>query len=118
MLSRRASYGLAGAALSLIAITYYTLATDVEIPYLLPSSSIRHQPIAAPDISENRNRHLTESQCLSRYPNLYMEADRAEAWYARKGGITEEMVDKAEQDDGNARLTIVDNIVSGLDIWS
>lgn len=57
------------------------------------------------------NRHLTTLECHRAYPELYLEADRAQAWYTKRGGITEGMVDAAEQDGGDARLAIIDNKV-------
>ena len=62
-------------------------------------------------VSEPENRHLSAAQCLDRYPELYLEADRARDWYSRKGGITKAQVDEAEQ-EGQARLVILDNKVS------
>ena len=73
--------------------------------FLFPSSTPR------PSTRDSENRQLSSSQCIERYPDLYFEADRARAWYASRGGITEEAVDAAEQQGGNARLTILDNHV-------
>jgi hypothetical protein len=110
MLSPRVIGGLL-AAISLFGTTYCFFALGVDIPFLLPSSFTSH-PFTVPQPSESSNRHLTAEQCVERYPDLYLEADRAERWYSGKGGITEAMVDSAEKDDSNARLAILDNIVS------
>lgn len=62
---------------------------------------------------EAENRHLTEEQCQERYPDLYLEADRAQQWFISKGGISKKMVDEAEE-EGNARLVILNNQVRKL----
>ena len=35
-----------------------------------------------------RNYGLDEAQCISAFPDLYKEIDRAVAWWKNKGGIT------------------------------
>jgi len=40
-----------------------------------------------------RNYGLDEAQCLSAFPDLYKEVDRAVAWWKEKGGITERELD-------------------------
>jgi len=69
-----------------------------------PSTFIKHP-------SDTINRHLSASECMTRFPELYLEADRAKKWYRAKGGIRKEDVDDAERDDGQARLVILDNKV-------
>jgi hypothetical protein len=65
----------------------------------------------APQILDSENRLLTASQCQDRYPGLYYEADRARAYYAKKGGISQEMVESADKDGASARLAIINNKV-------
>ncbi|WVQ79560.1 hypothetical protein IAT38_001659 [Cryptococcus sp. DSM 104549] len=93
---------------TLITIAHFHPGTSFTLP-LLPSpdndaSSLNN--LRYPDSSEASNLHLTEEQCLAQYPDLYLEADRARAWY--KKGITKDMVDAAEE-EGNARLVILNN---------
>lgn len=65
-----------------------------------------------PAVFDSDNRHLTSDQCHERYPGLYHEADLARKFYQRKGGISLDDVDKADQDGGaSARLAIINNKV-------
>jgi hypothetical protein len=81
--------------------------TAFSLP-LLPQSYTSTLHVPHPGAAEDR--HLTNEQCLARYPDLYLEADRAKQWYERKGGISKEAVDAAEG-EGNARLVILNNKV-------
>jgi hypothetical protein len=54
---------------------------------------------------------MTEEQCIVAFPELYQEADRAQEYFTRKGGISKKDVDAAEN-DGNARVVILNNTVS------
>lgn len=54
--------------------------------------------------------HLTQDQCGVLFPRLYHEADRAAEWTKRRGGITLQDLDRAE-DKGAARLLIWRNRV-------
>jgi len=66
-----------------------------------------------PAVFDSDNRHLTSDQCHERYPGLFHEADLAKKFYQKKGGISLEDVDKADQDGGaSARLAIINNKVS------
>lgn len=94
---------------------YYYTDIDTALP-LLPSA-LRIGSLADLETSilqDSDNRHLTASQCLQRYPELYYEADRAKVYYEFKGGITEEMLDDAERDGGHARLAIIGNNVGSF----
>jgi hypothetical protein len=65
-----------------------------------------------PAVFDSDNRHLTSDQCHERYPGLFHEADLARKFYQKKGGISLEDVDKADQDGGaSARLAIINNKV-------
>lgn len=64
-----------------------------------------------PNIRPTRDLHMTEEQCGIAFPDLYKEADRAQQYYSRKGGISKQDVDDAEE-DGNARVVILNNTVS------
>lgn len=63
------------------------------------------------DIPPTRNLHMTEEQCGIAFPELYKEADRAQAYFSTKGGISKQDVDAAEE-EGNARVVILNNTVS------
>lgn len=94
-----------------LTILYLQHSTDLNIS-LIPNVRLSPVRLERPtELSQADNRQLAENECLSRYPALYHEADRAEQWYARRGGITEDMVDKAELDGGHARLVILNNKV-------
>ncbi len=60
--------------------------------------------------------HLTSEQCQQVFPRLYSEADRAAKYWRRKGGVTLEEVDAAEEDGSNARIAIIDNRVGAQDV--
>jgi hypothetical protein len=60
-----------------------------------------------------RNLHMTEEQCDIAFPDLYKEANRAQQYYSKKGGISKQDVDEAEE-EGNARVVILNNTVSRL----
>ena len=65
-----------------------------------------------PAVYDSDNRHLTSDQCHERYPGLFREADLARKFYQKKGGISLDDVDKADQDGGaSARLAIINNKV-------
>jgi hypothetical protein len=65
-----------------------------------------------PAVFDSDNRHLTSDQCHERYPGLFHEADLARKFYQKKGGISLDDVDKADQDGGaSARLAIINNKV-------
>ncbi|WRT68767.1 uncharacterized protein IL334_005747 [Kwoniella shivajii] len=85
----------------------FTREPSIDRPRLsfLPSA----YNLSPPDPSESENRHLSQDQCIERYPKLYHEADRAKAWYHARKGISKRMVDEAETDGGNARLVILNN---------
>jgi hypothetical protein len=110
MVQRSSTYGLLAAVL-IGTVTVGLLSWNIDVPLLLPSG-YRKRPITLPHLAQSEDRHLPTSECLNRYPDLYIEADRAEQWYNKRGGISEEMVDSAEKDGSNARLTILNNIVS------
>lgn len=63
------------------------------------------------DIPSTRNLHMTEEQCQVAFPQLYHEANRAQAYFAKRGGIKQADVDLAEE-EGNARVVILNNTVS------
>lgn len=110
MVQRSSTYGLLAAVL-LGAVTVGLLSWNIDVPLLLPSRYM-NRPITLPHLTQSEDRHLSTSECFKRYPDLYVEADRAEEWYRKRGGISEGMVDSAEKDGSNARLTIIDNVVS------
>lgn len=98
---------------SLVSLAYLHSAQYIQVPLVPTSWRTAARPIITftPSPSQSENRQLTTAQCLATYPQLYLEADRARVWYDRKGGISEEMVDQAEQDGASARLAILDNKV-------
>lgn len=106
-------------ALTLFGVTVLVLTAGslhhTTSPYLRFGS--QYPAFIAPDILDSENRLLTSSQCQDRYPGLYYEADRAKAYYARKGGITHEMVESADKDGASARLAIVNNKVR-FPVWT
>jgi hypothetical protein len=61
-------------------------------------------------IPSTRNLHMTGGQCQVAFPQLYQEADRAQGYFADKGGISKADVDLAEE-EGNARVVILNNTV-------
>lgn len=63
------------------------------------------------NIPPSRNLHMTEQQCIVAFPELYNEADRAQGYFTGNGGISKKDVDAAEE-DGNARVVILNNTVS------
>ena len=78
----------------------------IPSPYSIPQHISNYTPTEAED------RQLSSEECITRYPELYYEADRARDWHRRRGGISKKAVDGAEHDGGNARLVILDNQVS------
>ena len=62
-----------------------------------------------------RNYGLDEVQCLSAFPELYKEVDRAVAWWKKKGGITERELDVGWRGDGIVRAMIYDNQLYVID---
>lgn len=62
-----------------------------------------------------RNYGLDEAQCLSAFPELYKEVDRAVAWWKEKGGITEKELDVGWRGDGIVRAMIYDNQLYVID---
>ncbi|CAD6583247.1 MAG: hypothetical protein TREMPRED_003509 [Tremellales sp. Tagirdzhanova-0007] len=81
---------------------------SIPSPFSIPSHVSTHTPTEAED------RHLSSQECITRYPELYYEADRARDWHHRREGISKQAVDAAERDGGNARLVILDNKASLL----
>lgn len=63
------------------------------------------------NVPPTRYLHMTEEQCIVAFPELYKEADRAQEYFTGKGGISKKDVDAAEE-DGNARVVILNNTVS------
>ncbi|KAJ9106362.1 hypothetical protein QFC21_001508 [Naganishia friedmannii] len=51
---------------------------------------------------------MTADQCQVAFPHLYQEADRAQGYFADRGGISKADVDLAEE-EGNARVVILNN---------
>jgi len=84
--------------------------SSLSVPY---SNFWSSQPTyVLPAVHDSENRHLTSTQCQARYPGLYYEADLAKAFYQKKGGISLDDVNKADEDGGaSARLAIIDNKV-------
>ena len=111
MLSTRATWTLCALSLVLFVITIGHLhpSSGFTLP-LLPSGRL-FEPVYLHDRFLPEDRLLNTSQCLEAYPQLYYEADRARRWYSSRSGITADMVDAAEKDGGNARLTIINNNV-------
>ena len=62
-------------------------------------------------IPPTRDLHMTEEQCTNAFPLLYQEADRARIYFGKRGGISKEGVDAAEE-EGHARVVIMNNTVS------
>lgn len=116
-LSSRAAWTLCAVILVLVVITVAHLHPDsgFTLP-VLPSGRL-FEPVYVHDLFRPEDRQLNTSQCIDAYPRLYHEADRARRWYTSRSGITAKMVDDAEKDGGNARLTIVNNNVSTLLLW-
>ena len=98
---------------TLIFIAHIHPSTSFYLPLLPSSYTTNYYTYTFPDPVEAENRHLTEEQCQERYPDLYLEADRAQEWFISKGGISKKMVDEAEE-EGNARLVILNNQVRKL----
>lgn len=98
---------------TLIFIAHIHPGTSFYLPLLPSSYTTNYYTYTFPDPLEAENRHLTEEQCQERYPDLYLEADRAQEWFMAKGGISKKMVDGAEE-EGNARLVILNNQVRNL----
>ncbi|KAK4690016.1 hypothetical protein P7C73_g85, partial [Tremellales sp. Uapishka_1] len=94
--------------LTLITFAHQSTATEFTLP-LLPSSYSYNSPNVQTNFTDAENRHLSQHECLVRYPELYVEADRANAYYAKRGGIKQSDVDEAEADGASARLVILDN---------
>nr|XP_031863812.1 uncharacterized protein CI109_000454 [Kwoniella shandongensis]KAA5530884.1 hypothetical protein CI109_000454 [Kwoniella shandongensis] len=99
-------------AISLVTLAHFHPATSFSLP-LLPTpddgavyGAVKSYPTYS---RESDNRHLTQDECTNRFPDLYREADRAQRLYKKRGGITKEMVEEAEKDNGNARLVILNN---------
>jgi hypothetical protein len=111
MLSTRATWTLCAVSLVLVVITVAHLhpSSGFTLP-VLPSGRL-FEPVYVHDLFQPENRLLNTTQCINAYPELYYEADRARRWYTTRSGITEKMVDAAEKDGGNARLTIINNQV-------
>ena len=111
MLSTRATWTLGAVTLVLVVVTLAHLhpSSGFTIP-VLPSGRL-FEPVYTHPLFQPDNRQLDHSQCVDAYPELYYEADRARRWYTSRSGITEQMVDAAEKDGGNARLTIINNNV-------
>lgn len=84
--------------------------SSLSVPY---SDFWQTLPIYTPPaVYDSDNRHLTSDQCHVRYPGLFHEADLARKFYQKKGGISLDDVDKADQDGGaSARLAIINNKV-------
>lgn len=111
MLSPRATWTLCAVSLVLVVITVAHLhpSSGFTLP-ILPSGRL-FEPVYIHDLFQPEDRLLNTSQCIEAYPQLYHEADRARRWYTSRSGITADMVDAAEKDGGNARLTIINNNV-------
>jgi len=95
------------AGIVVITVSFVSFGPSQSISFLIPGPAT----IRPADTRESENRLLTADECVRRYPDLYLEADRAKAWYASRGGITAEAVDLAEKEGGNARMAIIDNRV-------
>lgn len=99
----------------LTSIAHFHTGTSFTLP-LLPTGTFNtfhtYTGLTQP---EAENRHFSSAQCLARFPELYLEADRARDWYAAKGGVSKEAVDDAER-EGDARLVILDNKVRRLPV--
>lgn len=99
--------------LSLLLVVSFVLihpSSSLSVPY---SDFWQSRPeYIPPAIFDSENRHLTTSQCQDRYPGLFHEADLARKFWQKKGGISLEDVDKADEDGGaSARLAIINNKV-------
>jgi hypothetical protein len=81
---------------------------DLALPY----ASYRFEESAA--VPSTRDLHMTEEQCTTAFPLLYHEADRAQEYFGKKGGIRKRDVDAAEE-EGNARVVILNNTVGILE---
>jgi len=62
-----------------------------------------------------RNYGLDEAQCLSAFPELYKEIDRAVSWWKDRGGITAKELDVGWREDGIVRAMIYDNQLYVID---
>lgn len=118
MISRKAGLALCAASLALVllAVAHLHPGTGFELTFF-PSGRLFDTPVVH-ELFQPDNQQLGAQECRDAYPLLYHEADRAQRWYVGKGGITESMVDAAEQNGGHARLAIIDNRVSrfGLEV--
>lgn len=117
----RPAYILTGLTLLTLILTSLLLyRSDIPSDSFSPSTWLPHSsssslsPLSAQARNvTTENRHLTFEQCGEQFPLLYREADRAREWYAQKGGISLEDVDKSEE-HGNARVAVIKNKV-GID---
>lgn len=108
MVSRKGLIALIAFGITVLLLTAGSLHPTTS-PYL--RFGTRYPTFIAPQILDSENRILTSSQCQVRYPGLFYEADRAQAYYAKKGGITQEMVESADKDGASARLAIINQKV-------
>jgi hypothetical protein len=69
-------------------------------------------------VPSTRDLHMTEEQCTTAFPLLYQEAARAQEYFGKKGGIRKRDVDAAEE-EGNARVVILNNTVGSMEcsLW-
>ncbi|KAK9899146.1 hypothetical protein P389DRAFT_140326 [Cystobasidium minutum MCA 4210] len=80
--------------------------------FLRQSSTFRDsRPLAPTSLIEAAvSRHLTQGQCMTFFPGLYAEADRAAQYWADRGGVTLETFQAvAAKHEGATRILIYDN---------
>ncbi|SGY34338.1 BQ5605_C002g01614 [Microbotryum silenes-dioicae] len=63
---------------------------------------------AAEGYEAGHDRHLTQAQCDNVFPGLYLEIDRAVAYWKKEGGVTLKHLDEAEK-KSQARVLIKNN---------